>query len=178
MQLPPVPHAITPEPLTAQPVVWFPSISLPHSLFLSVSTNLGTFIFLFFFLFSYTAPPCLVRGQLYHSCQTPETYTLSLPYMGRGIFFPKGTLACYCNVLAAPNILHKIYSILFLTYMTLWCLTWHPSVTCLHGIFPFVSLLGNLLNRAKTCYLSWSEVCFLPAEKKTKNCAWQVLTQT
>lgn len=45
-----------------------------YSLPLSVSLSLST------------APPCLVRGQIYLSCQTGETYTLSLPHMGKGIF--------------------------------------------------------------------------------------------
>lgn len=34
----------------------------------------------------YTAPPCLVRGQMYLSCWKGEAYTLSLPHMGKGIF--------------------------------------------------------------------------------------------
>lgn len=59
-----------------------PSLSPSLSLFLSVYSSL----YISPPLSLYSAPPCLVRGQIYLSCQTGETYTLSLPHMGKGIF--------------------------------------------------------------------------------------------
>lgn len=55
---------------------------LPHFLF----SFLSLAVFIYLCLSLYSAPPCLVRGQIYLSHQTGEAYTSSLPHMGRGIF--------------------------------------------------------------------------------------------
>lgn len=87
-------------------------------------------IFFFFYLFlaafiylglsPCSDPSCLVRGWMYSTfLARQEKAILYHCHIWRKVFSPKGKLACNYNVLAAPNILHKIYSILFLTFMSL-----------------------------------------------------------
>lgn len=67
-----------------------------------------------------SGPSCLVRGWK-SILQKP---TLNSQTYGGVYSLPKGKT----NVLAVPNILYKIYSILFWIRMSLCCLTWHHGV--------------------------------------------------
>lgn len=92
-------------------------------------------------------------------------YFITATY-GERYFLPKGKLACNYNVLAAPNILRKIYSILFLTYMSLWSLTWHRSAACLLWVFLFMSPHGWFTQQCKrlfklTCNCEMVVICHL-----------------
>lgn len=51
-------------------------------------------------------------------------------------FFQK--LACNYNVLAATNILYELYGILFFRFRWVYDLTWHPGVSCIMHLLPFV----------------------------------------
>lgn len=75
-------------------------------------------------------------------------------------FLPTGDLACNYN--AAPNILFKIYSILFLTYMSLWSPTWHQSVARLLWVFPYMSLYGWITQLRKALRLFKLTCIFFP----------------
>lgn len=87
-------------------------------------------------------------------------YFITASY-GEKYFLLKGKLACNYN--AAPNILLKIYNILFLTYMSLWSLTWHHSVTCvLCGCFPICLFMAELLNWKKALRLFKLTCSFFP----------------
>lgn len=84
------------------------------------------------------------------------------------VFSPIGKTGMQYHFLAVANIPHETHSILFLTWITLWSLTWHPSVACLVWVFPFVSPYGLFSQQCKairpfklTCSLfstSWKKV--------------------
>lgn len=150
MELPPVPHAITPDPLTVQTVCWIPSLPPSLSLFLSVSR--GPYISPSLSLHS--APPCLVRGQIYLSCQTWETYTLSLPHTGKGIFSQRGNWhAIIMFSLPQTSFAKYIASCFWLT----WVYDLLHGTAVLHvycGCFSLCPLMADSLNSAKG-YLNW-----------------------
>lgn len=48
-------------------------------------------VFIYLGLFPHSDPSCLVRGWIYFSCLTGESYTLSLLHMEKGIFSQRET---------------------------------------------------------------------------------------
>ncbi len=169
MEPPPVPHAITSDPLTAQAVRLIPPLSHSLSLFLSVSSSL--YIFLSLSLFS--APPCLVRGQMYLSCQTGETYTLSLPHMGKGIFSQRENWhAIIMFSLPQTSFTKYIASCFWLPWV--YDLRHGTTALLLHcGCFPLCPLMVDLLECAKVYFSSTPAVKSLSFKTKSSVLKWQ-----
>ena len=112
-------------------------VCLSWSLYISVSLSL------------HSAPPCLVRGQIYLSCQTWETYTLSLPHTGKGIFSQRGNWrAIIMFSLPQTSFAKYIASCFWLTWVyDLLHGTAVLRVCC--GCFSLCPLMADSLNSAK-----------------------------
>lgn len=99
--------------------------SLPFSLPFSPSLSLGVYISLTLSLL-WSLLSCQ-RVDIHFLPDRWNLYFITATY-GERYFLPKGKLACNYNVLATPNILYKMCSILFLTHMSFWSFSWHHSV--------------------------------------------------